>query len=271
MDSLGAFTIARDGTIYLGRDVTLDRLHPDGTVDRAWVTVSADVVLPPAPTSLALDAANRWLYVAIPSSGIYAIDLLAKQPVAAPFVTAATSPTYFFVGLTSLLVGPDGALWAADSNFTGVIRIDASTKAIQFVAPSLRGLMGLAFRGDGSLLVTSSRTHELTALTLDAVTHQATMQETVVTGLDALPLHLAVDDSGTIVVASIDDAQVGRVSRYGVGATQREIVASNLRLSEGSTLELGTGALGCTDLYASTLDGLVRFEGMHPQVGAVWH
>ncbi len=112
---------ASDGTIYASDDfaANLDRVLPDGTVQRGWLKLIGN--------GLALSADEKTLYVnqSLPSR-IMAVDLTTSPPTVRVHATPPASSALAF--LDGLTMGPDGALYAATDLAGEVWRITADSR-----------------------------------------------------------------------------------------------------------------------------------------------
>jgi sugar lactone lactonase YvrE len=248
--------VARDGTIYYSQRAAVGRLTPTGGPENAWVSLPSGAS---TVWGIALDAANETLYVGSPATGtIYSVDLRLDTPVATVFVAGAGAPN----GLT---VGPDGALYYSDFSGGRVMRVEATGGSpTQVTTSGVRGANGVAFDGDGTLLVCSYQTGTLFRLTLSAGVESA--RATVATSLGA-PDGVAVDANGDLWVT---DNSAGRVLRVNAATGASEVIASGI--SAAASLDFGAGELGCSDVYVASSGAARRLEDVGVEgADVLWH
>lgn len=249
--------IGRDGTIYYSQAGGVGRLVPGGAPEDDWVRISgASTVWGMVP-----DAANETLYVGSPATGtIYAIDLTAASPAAAPFLTGAGAPN----GLT---MGPDGALYYSDFGGNRVYRValgGATGTRTQVTASPISGANGVAFLPDGTLLVASYGRGNLIRLTL--TDGAETGRTTFATGLGA-PDGVAVDADGRVYVT---DNAGGRLIRLEADGTGPMTLMTGI--SAAASVEFGAGALDCEDVYVASSGAARRYEdGTVAGAAVPWH
>lgn len=246
--------ISREGSIYFSQRAAIGRLDADGTLDTSFVE------LPRTATQvwgMVFDAANEHLYVGSPSSGsIYDVDLTATPPAVTALATGVGGPN----GLT---LGPDGALYFSD--FTGgrVMRVGLEAGATPTVVGTLRSANGVAFDDEGRLLVCGYSSGTLVRLTLSRGVESA--RETVASRLGS-PDGVALDRDGTIYVT---DNGAGRLLRIEADGSTTTLQSG---INAAASLEFGTGALDCEDLYVASGRTLVRYEaGTTPGRAVPWH
>ena len=122
---------APDGTVYASNDIGthLDRINPDGTVDRRWARVAS-------ANGLAIDRAGRFLYAAqtFVAARVSRIDLQDPDSV----VTHARSPAGASASmLDGLTIDKTGQLFVAANGAGQVWRIDGDG-IIHVLASGLR-------------------------------------------------------------------------------------------------------------------------------------
>lgn len=249
--------IARDGTIYYSQGGGVGRLSPGGTPEGRWVRITGASTV----WGLALDAANRYLYVGSPSTGsVHRIDLLASSASATAFVEDAGSPN----GLT---IGPDGALYFSDFGGNHVYRADtagATATRVRVTTSPIASANGVMFLPDGTLLAASYATGALHRLTLTAGVETA--RAPFASGLGSAD-GLALDADGRVYVT---DQSASRVVRLEADGTGPMTIANNI--GSPANLEFGAGPLDCEDLYITSSGALVRYEGGDvPGAPVLWH
>ena len=247
--------IAADGTVYFSQSRGVGRIRPGMPAEARWAS------LPAAASTvwgLALDVANRRLYVGSPSAGtIYAVDLTADAPTGTVYLASAGSPN----GLT---MGPDGALYYSNFAATGHVYRVVDGMRTQVTTATIRQPNGVAFHRDGSLYVDSYGAGSLIKLTLTG--NMETARETVASSLGN-PDGLAFDAMGRIYIG---DNSGGRLIRLDADGTNPEVLQRGI--SAAANIEFGVGALPCTDIYVASGGALVRYE-MGDTAGASvpWH
>lgn len=247
--------IARDGTIYYSQTGSVGRMLPGGTPENAFVSVAATTVW-----GLALDAANETLYVGAPGTGVLRIDLGAATPSATTFVSGGQP--------NGLAIGPDGFLYYSDFSAGRVYRVDPSdgTARTEVTASTISGANGVAFEPSGTLLVASYATGTLFRLTLTGGVE--TDRATVTAELGA-PDGVAVAADGRIFVGDQGDTGISSGVYEISGAT---VTPVRTDLSSPASVEFGTGALSCDDLYVAIgIGALERIEDVGPGASVPWH
>ena len=207
---------------------------------------------------LAIDVANRRLYVGSPSAAtIFAVDLTADAPMGTVYLASAGSPN----GLT---MGPDGALYYSNFSASGHVYRVVDGMRTQVTTMTIRQPNGVAFHRDGSLYVDSYADGSLIKLTLAA--NRETARETVATGLGN-PDGLAFDAMDRIYIG---DNSGGRLIRLDADGSNPEVLQRGIPAA--ANIEFGAGALPCTDIYVASGGALARYE-MGDVAGArvPWH
>jgi sugar lactone lactonase YvrE len=245
--------VARDGTIYYTQSGQVGRLAPGGTPEDFVSIAGAGTVW-----GLALDAANETLFVGVPGTGVYRIDLTAGSPSAELFVTGG--------GPNGLTIGPDGFLYYSDFSAGEVMRVDpdGDGTATMVTATPISQANGVAFDSDGTLLVCSYATGVLHRLTLsDGV---ETARAEAATGLGS-PDGIALDADGRFYVT---DNGAGRLLRLEPDGSDMMILTPGI--SAAASLDFGSGDLSCSDIYVASSGTLVRYEmGTTNGADVPWH
>ncbi len=245
--------IARDGTIYYTQSGMVGRLTPGGSPEDFVPLTGASTVW-----GLALDATNETLYVGVPGTGVYRIDLTSGSPSAELFVTGGAP--------NGLTIGPDGFLYYSDFSAGEVMRVDPAGDgtATMVTATPISQANGVAFDLDGTLLVCSYATGTLHRLTLaDGV---ETARADAATGLGN-PDGVAVDADGRLYVT---DNGTGRLLRTEADGSDMMILAPGM--SAAASLDFGSGALRCSDIYVATGGTVVRYQdGTANGAPVPWH
>jgi len=245
--------VARDGTIYYTQSGVVGRLVPGGTPETFVTIAGAGTVW-----GLALDAANETLYVGVPGTGIYRIDLTAGSPSAELFVTGGSA--------NGLTIGPDGFLYYSNFSDGEVNRVDPAGTGtpVAVLASPISQPNGVAFDNDGTLLVCSYGTGILHRLTLtDGV---ETGRAEAASGLGN-PDGIAVDADGRLYVT---DNGTGRLLRTEADGSGMMMLATGIPAA--ASLDFGSGALSCSDIYIASSATMARYEmGTANGADVPWH
>jgi hypothetical protein len=247
--------IARDGTVYYSQTGGVGRKLPGMAAEDDFVRIAGASTV----WGVALNAANTTLYVAVPSAAgggaVYSVDLTAADPSAVSFYPSAGQAN----GIT---VGPDGAVYYSNFGAGRVYRIDVGGTRTEVTTSTIAGANGVAFEDSGTLLVDSYSDGTLIRLTLTAGVETA--RATVASSLGS-PDGVAVAADGTIYVS---DNSGGRVLRI-VGSSGE--VVSTGRIGAAASLEFGSGAVNCEDLYVASSGNLGRVADLGPGRAVPWH
>jgi sugar lactone lactonase YvrE len=207
---------------------------------------------------LALDAANETLFVGAPGRGVYRIDLTAATPAAALFVSGGTP--------NGLTIGPDGWLYYSSFSDDAVMRVDpmGDGTAMMVTTSDIAQANGVAFDADGALLVCSYATGVLHRLTLSAGVETA--RETAAMGLGA-PDGVALDADGRFYVTDNGSGRLYRIEADGTGR-----MTLDMGIGAAASLDFGSGALSCSDLYVASSGEMTRYEmGTANGADVLWH
>ena len=134
-----------DGAIYASDDagIPIDRIGPDGDVQRAWASVLS-------PNGLAVDPSGTWLYAAqtfVPA----AIARIRLSDPADVQTYVRPGPLDVAAGLDGMTIDPQGRLYVTANGMGEVWRVGAD-RSICALARGLRQPSAVALR-DGSAIV----------------------------------------------------------------------------------------------------------------------
>jgi hypothetical protein len=251
--------ISRAGTLYYSQRDGVGRLVPGGDPEDEWLT---DIQLIGAG-SIALDAANEHLYVAVPlRDAVYRVELGATPPRLTEFLSDVRS-------VNRLRIGPDDALYFTTfSAIGGVLRapLGGESSTATEIA-TLDGASGLLFLPDGTLLVSSTTNRMILQLTLGPDHIEVEREVYAAFFADSqTPDGMALDDEGRVYV--VDDG--GSLMRIQAGG----IVSTTLLEIDRETphaIEFGAGALDCRDLYITSTGPMLRYEAERGGAPVPWH
>ncbi|MCC6878130.1 MAG: hypothetical protein IT378_27705 [Sandaracinaceae bacterium] len=230
------------------------RIRPGVAAEPSWATIQAGATI----WGMVLSADNGTLYVGSQTTGdVHAIDTTtAAVRTLAPDLGAPN-------GLT---LGPDGALYVSDFGGGRVLRVTTDTGDVSAVTTSsIPGANGVAFNDAGELFVASFGGGFVAVLTLSA-DHREVGRRMIGSGLGSLD-GLAVASDGTLLATAQGTAR--RLMAIDATGNATTLLGG---LSAPANVELGRGALRCTDIYIATGGGVVRYEtGSYTQRAVPWH
>ena len=226
--------ILPDGTTFFSQSESIGIWTRDGGVDTAWATI------PRATTiwGLGYRALDNTLLVATPSNGgqIIGIEI---GPTPRPTVIASD------VGAPNgLTVGPDGNAYFTDFSGGVVYLLDPANRIAPVTDSAFRQPNGVYVDDDGTLLVLSYATGEISRVTLS---EGSASDITVVASISGAPDGITRDADGNYYVS---DNVGGTIHRFDARFGNETIVARDI--AAAANLVFGRGALTCNTLYVAS-------------------